>query len=69
MAEIKFTEDYQVKDAEGKKYKDGQVVKGMNQASCDHFVSRGVARYYDAKAEKTAKAKAAKEAADAAGKE
>lgn len=65
MPEIKFNRDYKVKDEHGNEYKEGQVVKGLNQASCDHFVSRGAAGYYDAKAEKAAKAaaKAEKEAA------
>ena len=69
MPEIKFNRDYKVKDEHGNEYKEGQVVKGLNQASCDHFVSRGAARYYDAKAEKAAKAAAAKAEKEAAEKD
>ncbi len=71
MPDIKFTKDYTVKDAEARKYEAGEVVTGLNDASCKHFVSRGVAVYFDAaaeeKADKEAKAKE-KKAGKAKGK-
>ncbi len=56
MPDIKFTKDYTVQDAEARKYEAGEVVTGLNDASCKHFVSRGVAVCFDPEAEEKAEA-------------
>lgn len=59
MPHIKFLRDYTVKSEDGESYKAG-ATEEMNEASCNHFVSRGVAEFVKAAPKADApKAKAA----------
>ncbi len=44
MPTIRFTKAYVVRDGSGTEYADGDV-ETMSDASCEHFVRRGVAEY------------------------
>lgn len=51
---IIFTEDYETKEANPKKYERGQV-ENMEDASANHFINRGIAEKYSAKKEREVK--------------
>lgn len=60
--EIKFNQNYKVKDEEGKEYKEGKTYS-MSEPSANHFVMRGLAEKILSVAEKKAE-KAAEDAAN-----
>lgn len=45
---VKFTRDYTVQDAEGKKYDEGKQYN-LSDASAFHFIRRGVAEIVESK--------------------
>lgn len=64
--DVKFNQNYKVKDAEGKKYSEGKTYS-MSESSANHFAKRGVAEKILTDAEKkTAKDAIAAEKKDKA---